>query len=776
MHSAHNTPERARCAVRVRGTVQGVGFRPMVHRIAQRDGLAGFVRNDSEGVFIEVEGDDAQVLERFVAALRSEAPPLSRIDAIEVSTLAPKGEREFRVVASTPAPMTRAAVPADAATCDACLRELFDERNRRHRYPFLNCTDCGPRYTIIRSVPYDRAATTMDVFAMCAACRAEYEDPRDRRFHAEANACPACGPHVVLLEGDPHVQVAAKDAAIARAVELLARGRIVALKGLGGYQLAVDARNERAVSRLRRRKMRPDKALALMARDLDEVASVAQLTPESIAALVSPARPIVLLARAEQPASDREPLAPGVAPWMRELGVMLPSTPLHHLLFAEGPTLLVMTSGNIAGEPIVKDDDDAVTKLGNVADALLVHDRLVHTRCDDSVVRVMDGAARPLRRARGLAPAPVQLAFDAPPVLAVGAELKNAICFTRGSEAFLSQHIGDLASIDGRAFFEELIGELGRLLGVVPEVVAHDLHPDYASTRWALASGLRTVAVQHHHAHIASCLAEHRHAGPAIGIAFDGTGCGPAGDLWGGEVLLASLASFERLGHLRPIALAGGEAAIREPWRLAVAALLDAEEAIDLVGELRAHTIARLVSRGVAAPRATGAGRWFDAFAALLGVRDRVSYEAQAVMELEALACDADVAPYPFAIEERAGAPFVVDLRPTVRAVASGVRHGEPRDEAAMRVYVTMAEVVRDACRIVRRDRHVDVVALSGGCFQSARLTERAKALLDADGFEVLIHREVPANDGGIALGQAAIAAHTPRTKGDVDHVPRHTR
>jgi hydrogenase maturation protein HypF len=791
MQDAHPTTTRARCVVRVRGTVQGVGFRPMVFRVAARAGLGGFVRNDSEGVFIEVEGDDRRALERFVAELRAEAPPLSRIDAIEVAAVCAQGQRDFRVVASTNAQAVAAAVPADAATCDACVNELFDVADRRHRYPFVNCTDCGPRYTIIRDVPYDRSATTMDVFAMCGACRAEYEDPTDRRFHAEPTACPDCGPQLHLLErGDRGrwTRTSERDDAMRRAVELLTRGKIVALKGLGGYQLAVDATSERAVSRLRRRKGRPAKPFALMAKDLDAIARVARIEPAARDALVSTARPIVLLRRHESPAHTAS-IAPSVAPSLTELGLMLPATPLHHLLLAGGPPVLVMTSGNVADEPIVKDDDEALAKLGPIADAILVHDRAIHTRCDDSVVRVIDGAIRPIRRARGYAPEPVPLAFVAPPVLAVGAELKNAICFTRGREAFLSQHIGDLGSIEGRAFFEELVAKLGHLLGVVPEAVAHDLHPGYASTQWATASGLRTVGVQHHHAHIASCLAEHGRSGPAIGIAFDGTGCGPAGDLWGGEIMRADLGGFDRVGHLRPIALPGGEAAIREPWRVAVAALLDAGEPADLVTDARCRAIARLVSREAFTPRATGAGRWFDAFAAMLGVREQISFEAQAVIELEALASVAlahgtssAVAPYPYAIDERAGAPFVVDLRPTVRAVASGVRHGEPRAEAALRVYATMAEIILAASRIVRRERHLDVVALSGGCFQSALLTEHTTWLLTRDGFEVLAHRKVPSNDGGLALGQAAIAAHALRDerssrskREEQEHVPRNT-
>jgi len=780
MQTALDCSKRVRRAIRVRGTVQGVGFRPTVHRIACRRGLGGFVRNDSEGVLIEVEGDDLDVVAGFAAALRREAPPLAHIDAIEVVTIPARGERDFRVVTSAPRPATLVGVPADAATCGACLRELFDPHDRRHRHPFVNCTGCGPRYTIIRDVPYDRATTTMDAFAMCASCRAEYEDPCDRRFHAEPTACPACGPRLVLREGEAWDLVG--DDAIARATVLLAQGGIVALKGLGGYQLAVDARNDAAVRRLRLRKHRPDKPFAVMARDLGEVERVAVVAPAASDVLASPARPIVLL-----PTVPGAALAPSVAPALVELGVMLPSTPLHHLLLAEGsggPSLLVMTSGNVVDEPIAKDDDEAVTKLGPIADALLMHDRAIHTRADDSVVRVVAGASQCMRRARGYAPDAVSLPFEAPPVLAVGAELKSAVCVTRasgrGTEAFLSQHIGDLGSIESRAFFEELIEKLGRLLGVVPQAIAHDLHPDYASTRWALSRGLRTIGVQHHHAHVASCLAEHGHTAPVIGVAFDGTGCGPAGELWGGEILLADLGAFVRLGHLRPIALAGGEAAIREPWRLALAALVDAGEPLDLVTAPRRDALARRMSRGAVLPRSTGAGRWFDAFASLAGVRDRISYEGQAAIELDALASGhASAPPYPFAID--GGAPFEVDLRPTVRALVGSVREGEPRGLVASRVYATMAAVIAESCRVARRLHDVAVVALSGGCFQSALLTERARGLLEADGFEVLVHRRVPPNDGGIALGQAAVAAYRlseerARTtqRGDASHVPRH--
>ncbi|MDB5217260.1 MAG: [NiFe] hydrogenase metallocenter assembly protein HypF [Myxococcaceae bacterium] len=752
----------ARRTIRVRGTVQGVGFRPTVYRVARAAHLAGFVRNDSTGVLIEIEGAP-QAVAGFVEALRRQAPPLSRIDAIEIAESTPLGELEFRVTESVDQSedaegpvVSRAKVPADSATCDACVRELFDPSDRRFRYPFVNCTDCGPRFTIIRDLPYDRARTTMDVFAMCAECRAEYEDPGDRRFHAEPVACPACGPRVTLVERGERVAVG--DAAMRRAATLLARGAIVALKGLGGYQLAVAASNEAAVCRLRERKRRPHKPFALMARDLSVLEDIVVLDDETRAALSTPARPIVLA-----PAiAEHDAVAPAVAAGLRELGVMLPTTPLHQLLLADGPSLLVMTSGNLSEEPIAKDDQEAFDKLGAIADAFLVHDRAIHTRADDSVGRIVSGRLQLVRRARGWAPDPLALGFEAPSVLAVGAELKSAVCLTRADEAFVSQHIGDLGSLEARAFFEEVIAKLQRLLGVAPAAVAHDLHPDYGSTRWARASGLPAVAVQHHHAHVASCLVENGASGPAIGIAFDGTGCGPAGDAWGGEILAFDLAGFTRLGHLRPIALPGGEAAIREPWRLAVAALLDAGEPIDAVcgvDDRKRHAIRSMIERDIASPRATGAGRWFDAVAALLGVRASISYEAQAACELEALASRSREPdePYPFTLD--GGPPFEIDLRPTIRAIVCALRRGDPASTIASRFHSTMAEIVLAACHVVRVEHGLDVVALSGGCFQNVILTERTKARLEADGFRVLVHRMVPANDGGIALGQAAIAA-----------------
>jgi hydrogenase maturation protein HypF len=552
-------------------------------------------------------------------------------------------------------------------------------------------------------------------------------------------------------------------------------GAIVAVKGVGGFLLAVDGSDEAAVARLRARKQRPHKPLALMARDLDQVARVASLGPVEREALLGPARPIVLVRRRADAA-----VAAGVAPGLAELGVMLPSTPLQQLLVDDGPPLQVMTSGNASDEPIAKDNDDALARLAGVADGFLLHDRAIHTRDDDSVVRVVAGGTQPVRRARGLVPEPIALGFAAPPVLAVGGQLKAAVCWVRDGQAHLSQHLGDLDSLAARQLFEETIAKLGRLLAVEPALVAHDLHPDYASTRWALAAPHPRCGVQHHHAHVAACLAEHGRRERAIGVAFDGTGCGPDGSLWGGELLLFDLAGFVRLGHLRPLALPGGEAAIRQPWRLALAALLDAGEPPSVIERLlgrvataQRRAVQELIARRVATPLATGAGRWFDAVAALAGVRDEVSYEGQAAAELESAcaASGAAVEPYPFAVDD--GAPFQVDLRPTVRAIAAALQAGASAALVAARFHETLARVVRAACLRARAAGAPPLVALSGGCFQNRRLSERAQALLEEAGFEVLVHRRVPPSDGGLALGQAAVASYRLHCK-ESGHVPRH--
>jgi hydrogenase maturation protein HypF len=753
---------RVRCAVRLRGTVQGVGLRPAICRIAVDLALGGFVRNDEQGVLIEVEGGPDAV-GRFERALPAAAPAIAEIRALEITPLAPVGESTFRIAPSaTAGGAAHASIPVDLAPCADCLRELFDPRDRRHRYPFINCTACGPRFTIVWAIPYDRPLTTMAPFTMCAACRAEYEDPRDRRFHAEPNACPACGPTLTFEE--PGAPDRHGEEALAAAVERLARGAIVAVKGAGGFLLAVDACDAAAVARLRQLKQRPHKPLAVMADALADLEEVAVLDDAARRALLAPSRPIVLA-----PARAGSPLAAEVAPGLREVGVFLPATPLQQLLFEGGVRWLVMTSGNRSDEPIARDDDEARRNLAGVADAFLLHDRAVHARADDSVARVIAGAPALLRRARGFVPAAIPLPFEGPPILAVGATLKTAICLSRGGEALLSQHLGDLSDADVFAFFEETVAKLQALAGTRPRAVAHDLHPDYRSTRWAQAwaqaNGLRCEPVQHHHAHVASCLAEHGRIGPVLGVVFDGTGLGPDGTLWGGELLAAHLSGFRRLGHLRPLRLLGGEAAIRQPWRLAAAALLDAGEELDLLagGAGRAAAARLLWERPALAPLATGAGRWFDAVAALCGLGSEVSYDGQPAIELEAAASDGEHAPYDFQIDAAPAEPFAGDQRPAVRAIAGELRAGAAPGHVAARFHETLAAVIATACLRARDGGAPSSVALTGGCFQNRRLTERAAALLERAGFEVLLQRRVPSNDGGLALGQAAVAAYRAR-------------
>jgi hydrogenase maturation protein HypF len=750
----------------VRGVVQGVGFRPFVHRLATGLGLGGFVRNDANGVVIELEGNASEV-KSFPNRLIADAPALSRIEGIAVVEEHPVGEHMFRIETSGSPGEGQAAIPADVATCEACLRELFEPGDRRYRYPFINCTDCGPRYSIARAVPWDRERTAMDAFPLCEACRREYDDPVSRRFHAEPNACPDCGPRLELRRAKGFSRYG--DDALQGALDVLARGGIVAVKGVGGFLLAVDARNETAVSVLRARKRRPHKPFALLARDVAAVEELARVENRAREVLVSAARPIVLL-----PARPHTDLAPSVAPGVSELGFMLPCSPLHHLLVSGEVPVLVMTSGNVSDEPIARENQEALSRLDRIADAFLLHDRQIHARVDDSVIRMHGGRAQLVRRGRGYAPQAISLPFEAPPVLAVGAELKNTVCLTRGAQAVLSPHIGDLQNEETWGFFEASVQHLQRLMATTPMAVAHDLHPDYRSTRWARACGLPAVPVQHHHAHVAACMIEHGRTGPVLGVAFDGTGCGPAGDLWGGEILLADLSGYRRLAHLQPLPLPGGEAAIREPWRLAGAALIEAGVPLDLlerIGEPRLSKLRELTARPGLCPRATGAGRWFDAVAALCGVRDEVTYEAQAAIELESLAVTGQVAPLPFKL-----AGEVIDLRPTVRSLATALDEDVPTSILAARFHETLAAAVLAACRRARDEHHVSVVALSGGCFQNQKLAERTRALLEGSDFEVLVHQDVPPNDGGVALGQAAIAAYRIQQQREDAHVPRNSR
>ncbi|RAQ96413.1 carbamoyltransferase HypF [Thermogemmatispora tikiterensis] len=771
---------RQRQRLTVTGMVQGVGFRPFVYSLAQRLGLAGFVRNDSRGVAIEVEGP-AEALARFRERLQAEAPPLARIERVSVEELPPRQETAFVIAPSQESSERTTLVSPDVATCAECLRELFDPTDRRYRYPFINCTNCGPRFTIIQDVPYDREQTTMRVFAMCPACRAEYDNPADRRFHAQPNACPRCGPQVRLelwTAEEPGLSAcgAAEATPIEQVAQLLAQGAIVAIKGLGGYHLACDALNAVAVQRLRRRKHREAKPFALMVPDLETARRLCFVSEGEAALLQSPRRPIVLLE--QRPAA---PIAPDVAPGYRTLGLMLPYTPLHHLLLrafaqvmpAERPPVLVMTSGNRSEEPIAYRDDDARQRLAGIADGMLSHNRLIHMRCDDSVTRLAAGGEQLFRRSRGYVPEPIPLAFDLPrPLLACGGHLKNTFCLGKGRQAFVGQHIGDLENLETLASFREGIRHFQRLFDIVPEAVAYDLHPDYLATRYALDSDIeQRIGVQHHHAHIASVLAEHGLSGPIIGIAADGTGYGTDGAIWGGEILLADLWGFERLAHLAYVPLPGGEQAVRQPWRMAAVYLARAYGErfltlnIPFTRRLDRSTwriLTQMIERGLNSPLTSSLGRLFDAVAAILGLRDEVLYEGQAAIELEMLASSLppdEQPPYPYALLRSGQGPLQIDVSPLLSALVEDLQRGGEVARLARRFHRSLVAIFVDLCQRIREVCGLSQVALSGGVFQNRLLLESLVAELEASGFAVYLNRRVPPNDGGLSLGQLAVAA-----------------
>jgi hydrogenase maturation protein HypF len=743
---------RVRTAIRVEGIVQGVGFRPFVHGLATALGLAGLVGNDARGVFIEVEGEGEDV-ERFLHGLHS-PPPLAVIERITTRPLTAEGADGFAIVGSDARGRRSALVSFDCATCADCLRELRDPADRRHGYPFINCTNCGPRFTIVTDIPYDRPNTTMAGFAMCADCAAEYHDPADRRFHAQPVCCPACGPRLVLRDRDGR-ELPGEPIEQARA--LLRRGGILAVKGLGGYHLAATAADEAAVAALRARKHREDKPFAVMAPDLASARLLGEPDAAEEALLAGTARPIVLLRRRAD-----APLAEAVAPGNRSIGVMLPYTPLHHLLVAEP---LVLTSGNVSDEPIAYRDEDALARLREIADAFLTHDRPIHLRTDDSVVRVFRGRQLPVRRSRGFVPRPLPSPEGGPAVLACGAELKNTFCLAEGGHAFVSHHIGDLENYETLRAFREGIEHFGRLFGISPAVLAHDLHPEYLSTKYALDQAaerdLPLVGVQHHHAHIAACLADNEHTGRVIGVAFDGTGYGLDGTLWGGEFLLADLTGFQRVGHLRPVPLPGGTMAIKEPWRMAAA--YGVPEHLD-VARRNAATWEQVVAvgrAGLGAPPTSSVGRLFDAVAAVLGVRDRVNYEGQAAIELEQLAAPRERSSYPVRLDDAGdgGTSFVVPGADLVQAVVEDLLAGTPTPVIAGRFHNAVGDLIVAGASRLREATGLTTVALSGGVFQNVLLLERAVAGLEAEGFAVLTHHRVPPNDGGVSLGQAAVAA-----------------
>jgi hydrogenase maturation protein HypF len=770
----HKPQPKIRRRIVVQGMVQGVGFRPFVYGQALRYELGGFVLNDSAGVTIEVEGEPPCVA-AFEQALRQEHPPLARVDSLVAEALPARGETAFLIAHSSSGPARATLIAPDVASCEACLRELRDPADRRFGYPFINCTNCGPRFTITRDLPYDRAQTTMAGFALCAACRAEYEQPLDRRFHAQPNACPACGPTLKfeLCSAGlalPGASLPGEPSPIELAAAALARGLILAVKGLGGYHLACDATNESAVARLRGRKRRAAKPFALMLPDLSAVQALCVVGEAEAELLLSRRRPIVLLARRPEAA-----VATAVAPGQHTLGVMLPYTPLHHLLLeafaaARGPghpPALVMTSGNLSDEPIAYHDDDARARLGLIADGMLSHNRPIHLRCDDSLARIVANGPQLLRRSRGYAPEPIRLAFAAPlPILACGGHLKNTFCMLKGSQAFVSQHIGDLENLETLQSFREGCAHFARLFEIAPQAVAYDLHPDYLATKEAMALQLaHRLGVQHHHAHIASVLAEHGLPGPVIGVAADGSGYGLDGAVWGGELLIADLRGFERVAHLEYLPLPGGEQAVRQPWRMAASYLQHTygpaflELDIPFVRGLdraRWRTLAQMIARRVNCPPTSSLGRLFDAVAALIGLHGVAQYEGQAAIALEQIA-QSDKLCYPFRIA--AGMPAHIDLRPLIAAIVEDLQTGVDQARIAGRFHHSVAELLLAACLHTREVSGLQTVALSGGVFQNRLLLELLIGRLAERGFEVYLNRLVPPNDGGLSLGQAAVAA-----------------
>jgi hydrogenase maturation protein HypF len=779
------TVEICRMRVRVRGTVQGVGFRPFVFRLAEHLALAGWVRNDERGVELEVEGEQ-EAVDTLLLRLAAEAPPLADVEQVTTEPLEPRGEHGFQIAPSGERRRDAdAPVAADSATCAECLAELQDPCNRRFRYPFINCTNCGPRFTIVRGVPYDRSLTTMAGFAMCGACRAEYENPLDRRFHAQPNACPQCGPRARLLGADGDVEhPIMRDPrsvidAVSGAAELLASGAIVAVKGLGGYHLACRADERGPVAALRARKHREDRPFALMVADVEAARRLATFTNEEVDLLRSPARPIVL---ARRRADATVVVVDDVAPGVRELGVMLAYTPLHHLLLADarelGVDVLVMTSGNVSDEPIAYEDEDALVRLRPIADAFLLHDRPVHMRTDDSVARVVRVGTRgrwvqALRRSRGYVPASIALPVRAErALLACGAELKSTFCVARGSRAWVGHHIGDLGNWETLRSFREGIAHFQELFAVTPKLIAHDLHPEYLSTSYALereasadvaGETVRLLAVQHHHAHLAAVLAEHGERGPAVGAIYDGAGYGTDETVWGGELLVGDLRGFERAGHLRAVRLPGGDGAVREPWRMACEWLAEAtsDPLPALPPALRASVdverwaaVAHIASEGVASPITSSVGRLCDAVAAICGAGARVSYEGQAAIELEALADPHERGRYEMPFEHGQ-----LDARPAIAAVASEIAAGRAREIVSARFHNTLIAATASACVRIARERDLAMVVLGGGVFQNRLLLEGTAELITAAGLRVLTPERLPPNDGGISYGQAAIAA-----------------
>ncbi|MFW6114961.1 MAG: carbamoyltransferase HypF [Thermodesulfobacteriota bacterium] len=745
--------EKIRAYVHLEGIVQGVGFRPFVYNLARSYDLTGWVLNNEQGVSLEVEGE-REIIEQFLSGL-SHPPPLAAIEKIEVSYEVPVGYMNFEIRESVPGSERFTLISPDIATCDECLEEIFDPDDRRFRYPFTNCTNCGPRFTIIEDIPYDRKFTTMDSFEMCPRCSREYHDPADRRFHAQPNACPVCGPGLRLLNGAGKELPAADP--LAEVISLLKQEQIIAIKGVGGFHLACDATNEHAVARLRGRKYREDKPFAVMCRNTETAAKYCRLTSVGKRILEGKERPIVVL-----PTKEPNPIAFSVAPHQRTVGIMLPYTPLHYLLFAEGLEALVMTSGNVSDEPISFHTDEAVTRLAGIADYFLTHNRTIRTRCDDSVIQPNGDTFTFLRRSRGYVPAPIKLPRKGKSVLGCGAEIKNTFCLTRGDHAFVSHHIGDMENIETLDSFEQGIGLFTRIFQVNPELVVYDLHPEYLATRYAKSLGIPAVGLQHHAAHALSCMAEHGRTGRTLAVVMDGTGYGDDGTVWGGEFLELDVHTHRRLGHLRYIPLPGGEKAVKEPWRLAAAYLARIygsleSLAIPFTETLNYEKWSRLeaaIDAKMNCPPSSSAGRLFDAVSALIGIRSVVNYEGQAAVELEQIAEQDGRGAYPFGIDQQEG-KYVLDPDPAIMAIVKELQAKVSPSSISSRFHTTVAEMILAVLSRLRKDGGINEVALSGGVFQNELLTTRVVQLLSDSGFTVFTHHKVPPNDGGISLGQA---------------------
>ncbi len=753
--------------IHVTGVVQGVGFRPFVYQLAHRHGLAGWVCNTSAGVDIEVEGS-SRALVQFLADLKAEAPPLARIESVVATDHPPDGYQRFEIRHSVAQEGQYQLISPDIATCEDCRRELLDPQDRRYRYPFTNCTNCGPRFTIIEDIPYDRPLTTMRDFVMCPDCQAEYDNPLDRRFHAQPNACPVCGPRLSLMDNTGE-KIAVEDE-ISAAVQLLSEGNVLAVKGLGGFHLACDATNEQAVRRLRQRKRRPAKPMAVMMATIEEIEAHCVVSREEEQLLTSSQCPILLLAWRDDSTVSRL-----VAPGNRYLGVMLPYTPLHHVLLREMGRPLVMTSGNISEEPIAIKNEEALARLQGIADHFLLHDRDIYARYDDSVWMVATGKAQPLRRSRGYAPFPLHLPFKSQQVLACGTELKNTFCATRDEYAFLSQHIGDMENLETLDHFESSVEIYKRLFRLEPEIIAYDMHPEYLATKYALSLGpsFTLVPVQHHHAHIVSCMVDNGVQGDVVGVALDGTGYGTDGRIWGGEFLVANYGSFRRAGHFQYVPMPGGEAAIRSPYRMAIGhlyALLGDEHlkaALPFMGqvdELELDVVKQQIDKGINTPLTSSCGRLFDAVSAVLGFRGPATYEAQAAIQLEMIAAgEDDGTSYLFSVVERDGMR-IIQLSEIWKGILDDLQAQLPPSVIAMRFHHTLAKITAEMCRQIAIDTGLKRVALSGGCFQNRLLLSETLDMLHEAGFEVLTHSQVPCNDGGVSLGQATIAHFATNT------------